>query len=219
MNTAQPKKNIAVLISGSGSNLQSIINAVDEKKIHGTVALVVSNNAQAFGLKRAEQHGIPALHLSPAQYSDEQYDLKLLELLHTAHIDLVVLAGYLKKIGAPLLTAFNHAVINIHPSLIPSFCGKGFYGRHVHEAAVAYGVRVSGATVHFVDTGMDTGPIILQKSVPVLASDTAHTLADRVLPIEHELLTRAVSLFCDDRLRVTDRRVTILPSAADKTSE
>lgn len=201
---------IGVLISGSGSNLQSVMDACATGMIHGEVVLVLSNRASAYGLERAKKAGIPALSLSPKDYSDaEAYDEEVLRRLQEARVDLVVLAGYLRVLSPALVSAFEHRMMNIHPSLIPSFCGDGFYGLKVHEAAIRRGVKVSGATVHFVDQGTDTGPIILQETVAVSEGDTPEILQEKVLEIEHRLLPKAVALFSEGKLHVSDGHVTI----------
>lgn len=201
---------IGVLISGSGTNLQSLMDACRAGEIDGEVVLVVSNRASAYGLVRAEEAGIPAIHLSAKAFSSaESYDRELMRRLKEAEVDLVVLAGYLRVLTPDFVSAFENKMMNIHPSLIPSFCGDGYYGIKVHEAAVRRGVKLSGATVHFVDNGTDTGPIILQEAVAVEAQDTAESLQQKILQIEHRLLPRAVALFCEGKLHVSEGRVRI----------
>ena len=187
----------AVLVSGGGTNLQAIIDASQRGELpHAQIALVVSNNAGAYALERAKMHGIPSVCIRPKDYPDrEAFHRALLAYLKEAGIELVVLAGYLVAIPPVMVDAYPNRIINIHPSLIPSFCGQGYYGLKVHEAALARGVKVTGATVHFVDKGMDTGPIILQKAVEVREGDTPQTLQRRVMEeAEWILLPRAIEL-------------------------
>jgi phosphoribosylglycinamide formyltransferase len=194
-------KNIAVLVSGGGTNLQSIIDAVEAGRINGQIKLVISNKEGAYGLERAKNHNIRAVF-----EKDEQ---AIIDIMKESQIDLVVLAGFLKILSPNFTKAFENRIINIHPSLIPSFCGKGYYGLRVHEAAVEYGVRVSGATVHFVDENADTGPIIRQETVEVLPEDSPQDLQQRVLKIEHRILSQVVADYCDDKIRVVGRKVFI----------
>ena len=194
-------KNIAVLVSGGGTNLQSIIDAVEAGKINGQIKLVISNKEGAYGLERAKKHNIRAVF-----EKDEQ---AIIDIMKENKIDLVVLAGFLKILSPNFTKAFENRIINIHPSLIPSFCGKGYYGLKVHEAAIEYGVKVSGATVHFVDENADTGPIIRQDTVEVFSGDSPQDLQQRVLKIEHKILSQVVADYCDDKIRVVGRRVFI----------
>lgn len=194
-------KNIAVLVSGGGTNLQSIIDAVEAGRINGQIKLVISNKEGAYGLERAKNHNIRAVF-----EKDEQ---AIIDIMKESQIDLVVLAGFLKILSPNFTRAFENRIINIHPSLIPSFCGKGYYGLRVHEAAVEYGVKVSGATVHFVDENADTGPIIRQETVEVLPEDSPEDLQQRVLKIEHRILSQVVADYCDDKIRVVGRKVFI----------
>lgn len=194
-------KNIAVLVSGGGTNLQSIIDAVEAGKINGQIKLAISNKEGAYGLERAKKHNIRAVF-----EKDEQ---AIIDIMKENEIDLVVLAGFLKILSPNFTKAFENRIINIHPSLIPSFCGKGYYGLKVHEAAIEYGVKVSGATVHFVDENADTGPIIRQDTVEVFAGDSPQDLQQRVLKIEHKILSQVVADYCDDKIRVVGRRVFI----------
>lgn len=194
-------KNIAVLVSGGGTNLQSIIDAVEAGKINGQIKLVISNKEGAYGLERAKKHNIRAVF-----EKDEQ---AIIDIMKENKIDLVVLAGFLKILSPNFTKAFENRIINIHPSLIPSFCGKGYYGLKVHEAAIEYGVKVSGATVHFVDENADTGPIIRQDTVEIFAGDSPQDLQQRVLKIEHKILSQVVADYCDDKIRVVGRRVFI----------
>ena len=204
--------NIAVLVSGGGTNLQALIDAQQNGKITGgKIALVVSSNAKAYALERAAKAGIPSEVLRRKAFaSQKEYDDALLSLLDRHHIALVVLAGFLTIISENVVFHFPNRIMNVHPSLIPSFCGEGYYGLRVHEEALKRGVRVTGATVHFVNEICDGGPIILQKAVEVMPGDTPQTLQRRVMEqAEWELLPRAVSLFCESRLTVENGRVTI----------
>ncbi|MBS6509068.1 MAG: phosphoribosylglycinamide formyltransferase [Paraclostridium bifermentans] len=193
--------NIAVLISGGGSNLQSIIDGCESGYINGVVKLVISNKDNVYGLERATKHNIKTFV--------EKEDEKIIDLLNKENIDLVVLAGYLKIISPKFVEVFRNKIINIHPSLIPAFCGEGYYGKKVHESVINYGAKLSGATVHFVDEGADTGPIIMQKSVEVKFDDTPQSLSERVLTVEHEILKESVRLYCDNKLTVNGRGVIV----------
>lgn len=193
--------NIAVCVSGGGTDLQSIIDACEAGKINGQIRLVISNRKKAYGLERARLHGIQAEWIK-----DEDEILKRFE---EEKIDVVVLAGYLAIVGDKLLEQYKNRIINIHPSLIPSFCGPGFYGMHVHEAVFKRGVKVSGATVHFVTGEVDGGPIILQRAVDISDLETPEDIRARVLEIEHEILPEAVALYCEGRVSVENERVKI----------
>ncbi len=191
---------IAVLVSGGGTNLQAIIDAVASGVITNTkIQTVISNNKNAYALERAKKHGINSLVVSPKDYeSRELFNEALLKALKDANVDLVVLAGFLVNIPPCVVREFSRRIINIHPSLIPSFCGKGFYGLHVHEAALERGVKITGATVHFVDEGTDTGPIILQKAVEVLEGDTPEVLQRRVMEqAEWIILPQAINMIAN----------------------
>ncbi len=174
---------IGVLVSGGGTNLQAIFDAMDSGKIRNArVEVVISNNEGAYALERAKRHGVDGLCISPKNFADrEQFYRALLDKLEEYSLDLIVLAGYLVTIPPAMIARYKNRIINIHPSLIPSFCGVGYYGLKVHEAALARGVKITGATVHFVDEGMDSGPIILQKAVEVLPGDTPKVLQQRVM--------------------------------------
>lgn len=193
--------NIAVCVSGGGTDLQSIIDACEAGKINGQIRLVISNRKKAYGLERARLHGIQAEWIK-----DEDEILKRFE---EEKIDVVVLAGYLAIVGDKLIEQYKNRIINIHPSLIPSFCGSGFYGMHVHEAVFKRGVKVSGATVHFVNGEVDGGPIILQRAVDISDLETPEDIQARVLEIEHEILPEAVALYCEGRVSVENERVKI----------
>lgn len=187
---------IAVLVSGGGTNLQAIIDGVKNGTITNTeIVAVISNNAGAYALKRAEENGIKAMCISPKNYeSREVFNAVLLDEVNKLNVDLIVLAGYLVRIPEAMVHQYSHRIINIHPSLIPSFCGVGYYGLRVHEAALEKGVKVTGATVHYVDEGMDTGEIIYQKAVEVLDGDTPETLQRRVMEqAEWKLLPMAIN--------------------------
>lgn len=193
--------NIAVCVSGGGTDLQSIIDACEAGKINGEIRLVISNRKKAYGLERARLHGIQAEWIK-----DEDEILKRFE---EEKIDVVVLAGYLAIVGDKLIEQYKNRIINIHPSLIPSFCGPGFYGMHVHEAVFKRGLKVSGATVHFVTGEVDGGPIILQRAVDISDLETPEDIQARVLEIEHEILPEAVALYCEGRVSVENERVKI----------
>ncbi|SHH41345.1 phosphoribosylglycinamide formyltransferase [Tepidibacter thalassicus] len=193
--------NIAVLISGFGTNLQCLIDACENNEINGKIKIVISNNKEAYGLIRAKDNNIKAIY-----ENDEE---RIIKILKRENIDLVVLAGYLKIISKNFVAEFKNKIINVHPSLIPSFCGRGYYGKIVHQRVLEYGVKITGATVHFVDEGADTGPVIIQKSVVVKDDDTIETLQKRVLHVEHEILREAVRLFCDKKIELKGRRVII----------
>lgn len=193
--------NIGVLISGGGTNLQAIIDETKSGGINGTVKLVISNKENAYGLERARLSKIKAVY-----ETDED---KIIGLLKENNIDLIVLAGYLKIITPKFVDEFRNKIINIHPSLIPSFCGKGYYGEKVHQGVIDYGAKVTGATVHFVDEGADTGAIIMQEAVNVEQDDDAKSLAKRVLEVEHRILIESIRLFCENKLSIQGRRVFI----------
>ena len=197
-------KNISVLVSGGGTNFQAIIDNVENGYIENArIALVISSNPKAFALERAAKHGIKSVVIGKNEYPDmaERTDA-IIEALEAENTDLIILAGYMTVLQPKLIERFRNRIINIHPSLIPKYCGKGMYGHFVHEAVLAGGEKESGATVHFVDEGVDTGKIILQRTVPVLEGDTPDTLAARVLEIEHTILPEAVRRFCRDELEV-----------------
>ena len=203
---------LAVLVSGGGTNLQAIMDSISDGRItNAQIAVVISNNAGAYALTRAAEYGAEALVVSPKDYpSREEFNQALLDTLKEHKIDLVVLAGYLVVVPPCVIQEFENRIINIHPSLIPSFCGTGCYGLHVHEKALARGVRVSGATVHFVDEGTDTGPIILQKPVMVEQDDTPEVLQRRIMEqAEWIILPKAIDLIANGKVHVDGRKVTI----------
>ena len=209
---SQKKTRIAVLGSGGGTNLQALIDTqLTEGLGGGEISLVLASKPGVYALERAAKHGIPSTVLSRKDYPDiAAYSAALVETLRDASIDLVVLAGFLTIIDEQVFEAFPYRIINVHPALIPSFCGKGFYGLHVHEAALAKGVKVSGATAHFVIPECDAGPIILQRAVSVQEDDTPETLQRRIMEeAEWHILPESVRLFCQGRLSVRDSKVYI----------
>lgn len=194
---------VGVLVSGGGTNLQAILDAIDEGRVtNAAVEVVISNNPGAFALKRAENHKIPAVCVSPKSFeSREAFNRALLETVDSYGLDLIVLAGFLVKVPEMMIEKYRNRIINIHPSLIPSFCGVGYYGLKVHEAALKRGVKLTGATVHFVDEGMDSGPILLQKAVEVLPGDTPEILQRRVMEeAEWQLLPQAIDMIANGRV-------------------
>ena len=200
---------VAVMVSGGGTNLQAIIDAVKDGTITNTeLVAVISNNAGAYALTRAMENGIPAMFISPKDYETrETFNKALLEKVNELNVDLIVLAGFLVKIPEAMVHQYSHRIINIHPSLIPSFCGVGYYGLRVHEAALAKGVKVSGATVHYVDEGMDTGEIIFQKAVDVLDGDTPETLQRRIMEqAEWKLLPKAINKIANEHGDFTEEQ-------------
>ncbi len=203
---------IAVLVSGGGTNLQALIDAQERGEIPGgKLSLVVAGKPGVFALERAKKASIPSIVLRKKDFaSQEDYDNALIQTLEEAEIDLVVLAGFLTIIGEKVIRRFENKILNIHPSLIPSFCGEGYYGLRVHEAALSRGVKVTGATVHFVNEICDGGPIVLQKAVSVENGDTPETLQRRVMEqAEWEILPKAVALFCKGRLAIENNIVSI----------
>ena len=195
--------NIAVFVSGGGTNLQSLIDSCNDKKINGQIKLVISNRKKAYGLERAKLAGIKAIWTK-----DEN---EIISLLEEEQIDLIVLAGYLAIVSEKLINIYQNRIINIHPSLIPSFCGPGYYGIHVHEEVYKRGVKVSGATVHFVSAVVDGGPIILQEAINISECKSPEEIQEKILNnIEHSLLVKAVQLYCDKKLKVENERVEII---------
>jgi len=212
MQSSQNKTRIAVLVSGGGTNLQALIDAQGRGELGGgEISLVLASKPGVYALERAANAGIEGKVLARKEYADaDAYTRALVETLQKGKIDLVVLAGFMIIIGQEMYRAFPNRIINVHPALIPSFCGQGFYGLHVHEAALAKGVKVSGATVHFVTPECDAGPIILQKAVDVHEDDTPESLQKRIMQeAEWKILPEAVSLFCQGRLKVENDRVYI----------
>jgi len=203
---------IAVLVSGGGTNLQAIIDAIDNGTITNTeIKVVISNNKNAYALERAKNHGIEGLCISPKDYEDRaKFNEAFLEKLNSYEVDLVVLAGFLVVIPEMMIKQYRNRIINIHPSLIPSFCGTGFYGLKVHEGVLSRGVKVTGATVHFVDEGTDTGPIILQKAVEVQQGDTPEVLQRRVMEqAEWVIMPQAIDLIANGKVSVVDGHAVI----------
>ena len=203
---------VAVMVSGGGTNLQAIIDAVKDGTITNTeLVAVISNNAGAYALTRAKDNNIPAYCISPKDYeSRDAFNDALLDKVNELNVDLIVLAGFLVRIPEKMVHQYSHRIINIHPSLIPSFCGVGFYGLKVHEAALAKGVKVSGATVHYVDEGMDTGEIIFQKAVEVKDGDTPEILQKRVMEqAEWKIMPQAIDLIANGKVTVMGKTVHI----------
>lgn len=203
---------VGVLVSGGGSNLQAILTGIETGQIPQTeVVGIVSNKKDAYALERGKKRGINSIYMNPKEYeSVEAYEQALVHYFQERNTDLIVLAGFMRVLGDTFVNAFPNRIMNIHPSLIPSFCGKGYYGIKVHEAALAYGVKVTGATVHFVDLGTDTGPIILQKVVPILEEDTPETLQKRVLEQgEWEVYPEAIALYAQGRIEIEGRKVKV----------
>lgn len=205
-------KNIVVLVSGGGTNLQALIDAEKRGELGGgKITCVIASKADAYALERAKNNGIKAVTLIRKDYADvAAYSKAMTELLQAEKADLVVYAGFMTILDEQVCQAFPYKMMNVHPALIPSFCGKGFYGLHVHEAALAKGVKLSGATVHFVTEECDGGPIILQKAVEVKNGDTPETLQKRIMEeAEWKILPKAVQLFCDDKISVIDGKAII----------
>ena len=203
---------IAVLVSGGGTNLQAVIDAIDNGTITNTeIKVVISNNKNAYALERAKNHGIEALCISPKDYDTRaEFNEMFLEKLNSYNVDLVVLAGFLVVIPEKMVQQYRNRIINIHPSLIPSFCGTGFYGLKVHEGVLSRGVKVTGATVHFVDEGTDTGPIILQKAVEVQQGDTPEVLQRRVMEqAEWIIMPQAIDMIANGKVSVVDGHTVI----------
>lgn len=207
---------LAVCVSGGGTNLQAILDAIESGTVtNAEVSVVISNNKNAYALERARNHGIEAFAISPKDYENrEAFNAAFLEKLDSYEVDLVVLAGFLVVIPEAMIRKYKNRIINIHPSLIPSFCGTGYYGLKVHEGALARGVKITGATVHFVDEGTDTGPIILQKAVEVKEGDTPEILQKRVMEqAEWIIMPKAIDLIANGRVSVTDGHVSISDEA------
>lgn len=203
-------KKIAVFASGSGSNLQNLIDACESGEVQGKISLVISSNISAYALERAKNHNIKSAVFSKNDYQTlEEMYADIIKLLKKESIDLILLAGYMLILTGNIVSEYKNKIMNVHPSLIPAFCGKGYYGLKVHEAVISAGEKITGATVHFVDEGADTGPIILQESLIVKPDDTPETLQKRVLAIEHKIYRKAVKLFCEDKLKVIGKTVKI----------
>ena len=197
--------NIGVLASGRGTNLQAIIEAIKEGRIEGKIGIVISDNRDAFALKRAKQNNIETEYINFKSFKNrEDYDKKIIEYLKEKDVDLVVLAGYMRILSSHFIKMYKNRIMNIHPALLPSFPGL-----HAQKQAVEHGAKISGCTVHFVDEGVDSGPIILQKAVEVSDDDTEESLAERILKEEHQIYPQAIQLFSEDRLAIKGRRVFI----------
>ena len=203
------EEKLGILCSGRGSNLASIIEAIERGEIPAEIAVVIADKRDAYALERARAKGIPAVAIVYRDYAERAgFERAMLDELHAHGVTLVILAGFMRILSPVFVHAYTGRILNIHPALLPSFPGA-----HAHRDALAYGVKVSGCTVHFVDEGMDSGPIILQASVPVMEDDTEETLAARVLEQEHRIFPEAIKLYVEDRLRTDGRRVHILPAA------
>ncbi|EIW00573.1 LOW QUALITY PROTEIN: phosphoribosylglycinamide formyltransferase, formyltetrahydrofolate-dependent [Thermoanaerobacter siderophilus SR4] len=201
--------NLVVMASGNGTDLQSIIDAIEAGYINARIIAVISDKKGAYALERAKKHGI-ATYCLPKKELKENFQRELLKLLEKLNPDGIILAGFLTILSGEIVERFENRIINIHPSLIPAFCGKGFYGMKVHQAVYEYGVKYTGCTVHFVDSGTDTGPIIFQEVVKIDEEDTPETIAKKVLEVEHKVLPYAVKLFTEGKLKVEGRKVKIL---------
>ena len=196
---------LGVLISGNGSNLQSIVDHIEEGSLKAIIKIVISNNPEAYGITRAKKHGIPVVVLRNGDFQNKAaFDLELIRILKNNCVDLVILAGFMRIITPALLNAFPHKIMNIHPALLPSFPGI-----HGQKQALDYGVKLSGCTVHFVDEGVDTGPIIIQSAVQVFDDDTEDTLAARILKEEHRIYSQAIQLFAESKIEIKGRKVRI----------
>lgn len=200
---------IGVLVSGGGTNLQAIIDNINNKNIDGKIVAVVSNKSDAYALERAKKNNIDADYINPKQFnSKDEYEQFLINYFNKKNAELIVLAGFMVILGNKFIKAFENRIINIHPSLIPSFCGTGYYGIKVHEAALKKGVKITGATVHFVDEGADTGPIIIQKAVEVRDDDTPETLQKRVMEqAEWVIYPQAIKLFAEQKIIIENNIV------------
>jgi len=199
------KVNLGVLVSGSGSNLQSVIDNIERGKLDATVKVIICNNPDAYALKRAEKHGIPSVVIDHTKYRNrELFDLKMIEILKSFSVELVVMAGFMRILTEKFLRAFPMKIMNIHPALLPSF-----QGLHGQSMAFEYGVKFTGCTVHFADEGVDTGPIIIQAVVPVCDDDTVETLQERILKEEHRIYPQAIQFYAENKLKISGRRVYI----------
>ncbi|MGI6485341.1 MAG: phosphoribosylglycinamide formyltransferase [Tepidanaerobacteraceae bacterium] len=206
-----PKVRLGVLVSGGGTNLQAIIDSIQSGYLPASIEVVLSNREDSYALQRAASNGIPNCAVLPKDFKTvQEYDEELISILKKFSVNLVILAGFVRVLSPVFVRAYPNRIMNIHPSLIPSFCGKGYYGLRVHKEVIRYGVKITGATVHFVDEGTDTGPIILQRAVSVEDHDTPETLAARVLKEEHRIYPEAIKLFAEGRLVIKGRRVHII---------
>ena len=196
---------IGAMVSGGGTNLQAVLDAIDAGKIDGQVVTVVSSKEGAYAIERAAKHNIPSVVISKKDYPNGGFEKALIDHFKSMNVDLIILAGYMTILGEEFIKAFENKIMNIHPALIPSFCGDGFYGLRVHEKALEYGVKVSGATIHFVNEKADAGAIILQGTVDVANDETPESLQKKIMEnVEWKLLPKAVSLFCEDRISIKD---------------
>jgi phosphoribosylglycinamide formyltransferase 1 len=203
--------NIAVFASGRGSNFQAILHAIDAGLLPARIVVLISNKSDAGAIEIARAHNISAQHLSQKMFSSEEALADaMLEVLEKEHAEFIALAGYMKKIPAHVIQQYRNRIVNIHPALLPSFGGEGMYGRRVHEAVLASGVKVSGATVHLVDEEYDRGPILLQKTVTIVSDDTPDSLAAKVLKIEHEIFPLALKAFAEGRIKIEGRKAWIM---------
>ena len=209
------KVRIGVLVSGRGSNLQAIVDNIEKGSLSAEVAVVISDQTDAYALERARKHNITAIHVSAKGYNGkrEEYDALLVKEFTKWNVELVVLAGFMRIITKTLIAAFPNRILNIHPALLPAFPGL-----HVQKAALEHGVKFSGCTVHFVDEGMDTGPIIIQAVVPVLDNDTEDSLSERILKQEHKIYSRAIQLYAEGKLKIVGRRVLVSGGKQDDTA-
>ena len=204
-------KKIAVLASGGGTNFQAVIDGCKSGEIAGEIVLLIYNRKDAYAKTRAKGCGIPAKYINRiADGGIEAMQQKVYDELDAADVDIIVLAGYLEKLSLKVVQRWENKIVNTHPSLIPMFCGQGFYGQNVHKAVIENGVQVSGCTIHLVDANYDTGPIIMQYAVEVESEDTYETLANKILPYEHECMRKSVSFLCQDRIEVSNGRVKII---------
>ncbi|MFH0992038.1 MAG: phosphoribosylglycinamide formyltransferase [bacterium] len=210
MSLLNSSMNIAVFVSGRGSNFSAILNAIQQGTLPARVSLLISNNSSAGAIEIAHEHAIPAYHISQQQFADEELFVnKLLCVLDDHNTDLIALAGYMKKIPVRVIQAYRNRILNIHPALLPGFGGKGMYGHFVHESVIASGAKFSGATVHLVDEEYDRGHIVLQGVVPVEEHDTPATLAAKILKVEHKIYSEALRAFAEQRVRFSERAVWI----------
>jgi phosphoribosylglycinamide formyltransferase-1 len=202
--------NIAVFASGRGSNLMAILDAIKKGVLKAKISVVISNNSNAGALEIARANGIDALHISRKQFSsDEEYVKKILDELRSRNVQLIVLAGYMKKIPPEVIKEYPNRILNIHPALLPAFGGQGMYGLNVHKAVIESGVKITGVTVHIVDEEYDHGPIVMQRAVEVRDDDTPESLAQRVLEVEHQIYPQAIKLFVEGRVKVFGRKVIV----------
>ena len=202
---------LAVLASGGGTDLQSIIDASEKNEIDAKVVVVISDRENAFALERAKKHSIDACFVNPKNKNREEHEKEVSEIIDKHNVDLIVLAGYLRMLTPYFISKYRNKIINIHPALLPFFGGKGMYGERVHKAVLDSGMKISGCSVHFVDESIDGGAIIIQKAVEVKDDDTVETLASRVLDEEHKILSEAIQLFAEKRLRIEGKKVRVLP--------